>query len=203
MMKVLAIKSGIFGDNSNSNTLVNSILQKLEAKHGDITVTTRDLVAQPLPYFDAQVVGSIMEPAESRTTEQSEAVALSDAIIDEVKSADIIVLGMPMYNFGVTAQFKTWLDYLLRVGVTFHYTELGPEGMLSDKPVYVACARGGIHFEQPTDTQTPYLKITLGFIGLKDLRFAYAEGLAMGDEAKAQGISRFEEVTSEMVVIQP
>lgn len=197
-MKVLAIQTGMFGDNSNSNTLVKSILKKLEAKHGELSIMTRDLMAQPLPYFDASVVGAIMEPAESRTPEQAAAVALSDAIIEEVKSADVIVLGMPMYNFNVTAQFKTWIDYLCRVGVTFHYTETGPKGMINDKPVYIAAARGGVHFEQPSDTQTSYLQTTLGFLGLTDVRFAYAEGLAMGDEAKASGISKFNEKLAEL-----
>ncbi len=191
-MKVLAIQNGIFGDNSNSNALVNTIVSKLEKKYGDVALTTRDLTADPLPYFDAQAAMALGASPEDRTDAQETLVSISDQLIEELKTADIIVLGVPMYNFGIPAQLKSWFDLLARAGVTFTYTENGPIGLLEDKPVYIAAARGGIHKDQVSDTQTAYLKTMLGFIGLNSVEILYAEGLAMGDEAKAASIAQFE-----------
>jgi FMN-dependent NADH-azoreductase len=109
-----------------------------------------------------------------------------------VQSHDAIVLGVPMYNFGVPVQLKAWIDAIARAGVTFRYTENGPEGLLKGKTVYVALARGGLYRDTPKDSQVPYLKTVLGFLGLTDVRFIYAEGLNMGPEAAAKGFAQAE-----------
>jgi FMN-dependent NADH-azoreductase len=111
-------------------------------------------------------------------------------VIAEVKAADVLVLGVPMYNFTVTAQFKNWIDAIARVGVTFRYTENGPEGLLKGKKVYVALARGGLYRGSDLDTQVPYLKTVLGFLGMTDVYFIYAEGLNMGPEAAEKGFAQ-------------
>jgi FMN-dependent NADH-azoreductase len=116
-------------------------------------------------------------------------VALDDALIAEIQAHDTIVLGVPMYNFGVPAQLKNWIDAIARAGVTFRYTEGGPEGLLKDRKVYVALARGGRYRDTAADSQVPYLKTVLGFLGLTDLHFMYAEGLAMGAESSARGLA--------------
>ena len=116
-------------------------------------------------------------------------MALDDALIAEVQAADVVVLGVPMYNFGVPAQLKNWIDAIARAGVTFRYTANGPEGLLKGKKVYVALTRGGKYRDTPADTQVPYLKTVLGFLGMTDVQFVYAEGLAMGD-ADAEGVRR-------------
>jgi FMN-dependent NADH-azoreductase len=125
-------------------------------------------------------------------------VALDDALIAEVAAADVIVIGVPMYNFGVPAQLKNWIDAVARAGVTFKYTESGPVGLVQGKKVYVALTRGGLYRNTPADTQVPYLKTFLGFIGLTDVQFIYAEGLAMGPEAEQKALasaqSQIEEV---------
>lgn len=191
-MKVLAVQSGIFGDHSQSTQLVQQLLDALASKHGSINVTRRDLSANPLPYYDASVAMALSAEPDKVTAEQSEIIALSDELIAEIESADIIVLGVPMYNFGIPAQMKSWFDLIARAGVTFRYTETGPVGIMKDRPVYVAAARGGMHLGQPTDSQTPYIQTMLGFLGLKSVEIVYAEGLAMGDDARNQALAEFE-----------
>ena len=114
-------------------------------------------------------------------------MALDDALIAEIQAADVVVLGVPMYNFGVPAQLKNWIDAISRAGVTFRYTEQGPEGLLKGKTVYVALTRGGKYRNTPADTQVPYLKTVFTFLGLTDVHFVYAEGLSMGFDAEQHG----------------
>lgn len=196
-MNVLAIYSGLFGDHSNSNALVESTLATLEERHGPLTATRRNLIETPLPYFDASVITALGTPESERTEEQAASVALSDSLINELKTADALVIGMPMYNFGVPAQFKTWVDYLSRAGVTFQYTENGPVGLIENKPVYVVAARGGQYAGTVKDSQTPFLQTALAFWGLTDVHMIYAEGLAMGDERKADGLASFQAVLAQ------
>lgn len=120
---------------------------------------------------------------------QAARVAEYDELIAEVQTADVLVLGAPMYNFGVTSQLKNWIDAICRARVTFRYTENGPEGLLTDKKVYVALTRGGFHWGTPGDTQVPYLLTVLGFIGMTDVEFVHAEGMGYGDEAVAKAIA--------------
>jgi FMN-dependent NADH-azoreductase len=110
-------------------------------------------------------------------------------LIAEIQAADVVVLGVPMYNFGVSAQLKNWIDAISRAGVTFRYTEKGPEGLLTGKRVYVALTRGGRYRNTPADSQVPYLTTVLGFLGMTDVRFVYAEGLAMGADAERDAIA--------------
>jgi len=190
-MKLLAIQSGIFGDQSNSTHLVNVVVEQLKENHAEIELTTRNLTANPLPYFDAGVAMALNSAEVDRTDAQQEIVSLSDQLISEVTGADAIVLGLPMYNFGVPAQMKSWFDLLARAGVTFTYGANGPEGLIADKPVFVVAARGGQHQGQISDSQTPFVKTILGFLGLKDVRIAYAEGLNMGEESKTESLKQF------------
>ena len=127
------------------------------------------------------------DPCDQRTAEQAARVALDDALIAELQAADTVVIGVPMYNFNVTAQFKNWIDAVARAGVTFKYTEKGPVGLLQGKKVYVVTSRGGIHRDQPSDQMTPYLRTVLAFLGMTDVSFVYAEGMAFAAE---QGLSQ-------------
>lgn len=187
-MKLLQILSGIFGDHSQSTALANQFAASWQQKHANGEVVVRDLINAPVPHLDANIVMAFGTPEGDRTPEQHSIVAASDQLIQEIRDADAIVLGAPMYNFSVPSQLKAYFDQLARAGVTFQYTENGPEGMLEDKPVYVMAARGGFHKDQPTDTETDFIKTFLGFIGLHDVRFIYAEGVSMGDEAKEKAL---------------
>lgn len=189
-MNILQINASSRREGANSTRVANSIVDSLKARHPDARLTARDLAADPHPVLDEAALGALFTPAEQRTPEQAARVALDDALIAEVQAHDVIVLGVPMYNFGNSVQFKTWIDAIARAGVTFRYTASGPEGLVQGKTVYVALARGGVYRDTPNDSQVPYLKKVLGFLGMTDVRFIYAEGLAMGPEAAAKGFAQ-------------
>ena len=189
MATLLYVKGSIFGDHGQSSQLAAQFVEGWKAKNAGGNVVVRDLSVDVPPYLDGEKVGALFTPAESRTAEQQAVVAYSDSLIAEIEAADAIVIGVPLYNFAVPAQLKSYFDYLCRAGVTFTYTETGPVGLLKNKPVYVVTARGGIYKDTAMDTQTPFLKMILGFIGLTDVTMIHAEGLNMGDEAKAAALS--------------
>ena len=185
-MKILQINASARSEGANSTRLANTIVERLKALNSNASVEVRDLASDPHPILDGAALGALFTPADQRSQEQAARVALDDALIAQVQSADAIVLGVPMYNFGVPVQLKSWIA---RAGVTFRYTESGPQGMLTGKKVYVALARGGLYRGTPADSQVPYLKAVLGFLGMTDIEFIYAEGLAMGPEAVAKGFA--------------
>lgn len=177
---------------ANSTRVADAIVARLQQADPTAQLTLRDLAKDPHPILDEETLGALFTPADKRTPEQAARVALDDALIAEVLAADTIVLGVPMYNLGVPVQLKSWIDAIARAGVTFRYTENGPEGLIKGKKVYVALARGGRYRDTPFDTQVPYLKTVLGFLGMTDVNFFYAEGLNMGPEAAQQGFSAVE-----------
>src|SRR5512143_1615526 len=191
-MNILQINASARREGANSTRVADSIVARLQAKNPPHTLTLRDLAADPHPPLDEFALGALFTPAGDRTAPQRERVALDDALIAEVRAADVIVLGVPMYNFGVPAQLKNWIDAIARNGVTFRYTEKGPEGLLAGKRVYVGLARGGRYRGTDADSQVPYLKTVLGFLGMSDVHFIYAEGLNMGPEAAEQGFAQAE-----------
>ena len=191
-MKILQINSSARVEGANSTRLANTVTARLQAKNPGASVTVRDLAVTPHPVLDAAALGALFTPADQRTPEQAARVAMDDALIAEVQAHDAIVLGVPMYNLGVPVQLKTWIDAIARAGVTFRYTEKGPEGLLKGKKVYVALARGGRYRDTPFDTQVPYLRTVLGFLGIADVSFIYAEGLNMGPDAAGQGFAEAE-----------
>lgn len=170
-MKLLHIDSSITGGNSVSRKLTADIVTRLRNSNPDIDVTHRDLAAEPLGHL---TLGDMPAPGGST------------AVLDQFLNADVVVIGAPMYNFGVTVQLKSWFDAVARVGVTFRYTATGPEGLLKNKKVYVTLARGGLYRDTGKDWQVPFLKEFLGFIGLTDVTFVYSEGHGMGPEAVAK-----------------
>ncbi len=187
-MNILQINSSA-RNGANSTRVADSIVTKLKESNPTATLVLRNLATDPHPILDESALGALFTPADQRTPEQAARVALDDALIAEVQAADVIVLGIPMYNLGVPVQFKSWIDAIARAGVTFRYTEKGPEGLLKGKTVYVALARGGRYRDTPFDTQVPYLRTVLGFLGITDVSFIYAEGLNMGPEAAEKGFS--------------
>ena len=192
-MNILQINASARREGANSTKVANSVVERLKAAHPAATFTLRDLAVTPHPVLDEAALGALFTPAEQRSPEQAARVALDDALIAEIQAHDTIVLGVPMYNFGVPVQLKAWIDAIARAGTTFRYTATGPEGLLKGKTVYVALARGGLYRDTPNDSQVPYLKAVLGFLGLTDLRFIYAEGLNMGPEAAAKGFAQAEQ----------
>jgi len=191
-MNILQINASARRNGANSTQLANTIVVRLQADNPAATRTLRDLAVTPHPVLDEAALGALFTPADQRTPAQAVRVALDDALIAEIQAHDTIVLGVPMYNFGISVQLKSWFDAIARAGATFRYTEAGPEGLLKGKKVYVALARGGLYRDTANDSQVPYLKMMLGFLGLTDVSFIYAEGLAMGAEAVTKGFAQAE-----------
>jgi FMN-dependent NADH-azoreductase len=188
-MNILQINSSARGEGSHSTRLANELVERLRAAHPNAALTVRDLSRLPHPVLDEATLQALFTPAEQRTTEQAARVALDDALIAEIQAADTVVLGVPMYNFGVPAQLKNWIDAIARAQVTFKYTEAGPVGLLTGKKVYVTLTRGGLYRNTPNDSQVPYLKTLFAFLGMTDVQFFYAEGLAMGPEAEQKALA--------------
>jgi FMN-dependent NADH-azoreductase len=188
MTTLLQLNSSIFSSGGNSSQLADTFVGKWRDKNPDAQIIFRDLAANPLPHLDAQWVIAFSTPAEARTAEQQALVAESDALISELKRADVIVIGLPMYNFGIPSTLKAYLDQIARAGLTFRYTETGAIGLLPDIKTYVFAARGGLYAGSALDSETTYLRDFLGFLGIKDVTFIYAEGLNMGEESKQQAL---------------
>lgn len=194
MKNILVINSSISGSNGNSNKLVQFLLAQLSGAQ----VTEIDLNAQPLPHLEMSEIGAWMTPAAERSIEQQALAARSDELIAKIEAADAIIFGVPMYNFALPSQLKALLDRLARAGVTFKYTETGPVGLLKDKPVIFALARGGVYANSPADSQVPFLKTFFNFVGLTQLHFVYAEGLNMGPEAAEKGLAAAQQQLTEL-----
>ncbi|TOB91307.1 FMN-dependent NADH-azoreductase [Vibrio parahaemolyticus] len=193
MSRVLALKSSILGDYSQSNKLVEDFIKNVDQDK----LTVRDLAANPLPVLDF-AVATALRATEDLSQEQQAVVDLSDTLIEEVKAADTLVIAAPMYNFTIPTQLKNWIDLIARAGVTFKYTENGVQGLIEGKKVIVVTTRGGIHKDSPTDNVTPYLRTVLGFVGITDVEFVYAEALNMGEDAASKGISEAQSQLSTM-----
>ncbi|EXJ32285.1 FMN-dependent NADH-azoreductase [Vibrio parahaemolyticus] len=183
MSRVLALKSSILDDYSQSNKLVEDFIKNVDQDK----LTVRDLAANPLPVLDF-AVATALRATEDLSQEQQAVVDLSDTLIEEVKAADTLVIAAPMYNFTIPTQLKNWIDLIARAGVTFKYTENGVQGLIEGKKAIVVTTRGGIHKDSPTDNVTPYLRTVLGFVGITDVEFVYAEALNMGEDAASKGI---------------
>jgi FMN-dependent NADH-azoreductase len=188
-MNILQVNSSARREGSHSTRIANRIVGRLRDADPEATLTVRDLTATPHPVMDEAALAALFTPAGQRTGEQAARVALDDALIAEIAAADVVVLGVPMYNFGVPAQLKNWIDAISRAGVTFRYSANGPEGLLKGKKVYVALARGGKYRNTPADSQVPYLSTVLAFLGMTDVHFVYAEGLAMGADAEREALA--------------
>jgi FMN-dependent NADH-azoreductase len=181
-MKILHIVSSPRGAASISIQLGNAIVEKVKAKYPGSIVTTHDLTNTPFPHLEEVHLNAFYTPAENHTPELTDAIKHSDAAIAELKDADVIVIDVPFYNFSIPSTLKAWIDHISRAGITFAYTENGPQGLIKDKKVYLALASGGIYSEgayAPYDFATPYLKGFLSFIGMTDLTTYRAEGLAV------------------------
>ena len=190
MKTLLQIRSSIFSEGGQSSQLANRFVENWKKTNPGARIVVRDLALQPVPHLDGARFGAFVAPADARTPEQAQVVGHSDALIQELKDADVVVLGVPMYNFGIPSTLKAYFDHIARAGVTFKYTDKGAVGLLTGKQVYVFAARGGLYAGTPKDTQTAYVRDFLGFLGMTDIDFVYAEGLAISPQSKEQSLER-------------
>ena len=190
MKNALIVTSSANGENSVSSRLSAELVDRLREAHPGLGITLRDVGADPLPHLTASTVGAIRGTPE--TVAELAARALSDGLVRELQQSDLIVIASPMYNFGMSSTLKAWFDHVLRAGVTFRYTEAGPEGLLKGKKAVVIESRAGAYGEGPAaamDGQEPHLRTLLGFMGLDDVTWVRAEGLAFGPEAAEAAIA--------------
>ena len=193
MKTLLQIRTSMFSTSGQSSQLAQQFVDEWRAANPAGQVITRDIGAQPVPHLTAERFQAFLAKPEARTVEEQAVAAYSDALIDELRQADVIVLGLPMYNFGVPSTLKAYFDHIARAGVTFKYTEKGPKGLITGKKAYVFAARGGLYAGTPLDTQTSYVRDFLRFLGIEDVEFVYAEGLAMGDAPKNAALAKARE----------
>lgn len=186
MKTILKIQASLFGGDGQSSKLADEYIDNIRKKHPDARVITRDLAAEPVPPLTLARFQAFTTKPEERTPEQQAAAEYSEALIDELKAADVVLLGVPMYNFTVPAGLHNYFDHIARAGITFHYTANGPEGLITGKKATVFVTRGGNYGED--HSQTAFVKQFLGFIGLTDVEFVHAEGLAVSDESREQAL---------------
>jgi FMN-dependent NADH-azoreductase len=188
-MNILRIDSSLFAGQGVSQQLSAELVAAVAAQHQGSNVVQRDLAAEGVPHLDAAWIGALSTDTELRSAQQHEMVAQSDDYIAELQAADVLVIGAPMYNFNVPSVLKAWFDHIARAGVTFAYTDQGPKGLLSNKTAYVVTTRGGVHKDAASDTEVPFVKNFLSFIGINDVEVIYAEGLNMGNGARDKGLA--------------
>lgn len=202
MTKVLVIDSAATGAQSVSHKLTDGLVAELQAAHPGAAIVRRDIGAEPIPHLTAETVSAI-RTGEATTAAAAEALALSDKLVEELRAADLIVIGAPMYNFGIPSTLKAWFDHVLRARVTFRYTESGPEGLLKGKRAVVVESRAGLYSEGPMaamDSQEPHLRTLLGFMGVTDVIFVRAEKLAFGPEAAEASLADASEQLHELAL---
>ena len=193
MKTLLHIKASLFADHGQSSQLSDAYVAAWRERHADGQVITRDFARTPMPHLDGPTFQAFLTPATQRNAEQQAAVDHSDRLIAELASADVVVIGLPMYNLGVPSMLKSWFDHVMRAGKTFRYTEAGPQGLLQGKKALVFATRGGRYAGTAGDVQTQYVRNVLAFMGIGEVEFVYAEGLSMGDAARAAGLAQAHE----------
>jgi FMN-dependent NADH-azoreductase len=189
-MKLLQINTSLFSNSGQSTRLAEQFVASIQAADPDLEVVVRDLAREPVPHLTAERFQAFVAKPEARTPAQQAIVAQSDALIDELKAADVIVVGLPMYNFGVPSQLKAYFDHVARAGVTFRYAEQGPVGLLTGKKAYVFATRGGLYAGTPRDVETSYVRQFLAFLGITDVEFVYAEGLAISESSREASLAK-------------
>lgn len=191
MAKVLYINSSVRSNGSLSRQLSGELVAKLAAQGN--TIVERNLATQPVPHLTEEMMGAFFTPVEQRSAEAAATIALSDTLVDELLAADVLVLAAPMYNFSVPSTLKAWIDHVARAGRTFQYTATGPVGLATGKKAYIFTASGGVYSEGPAaayDHLSTYLRAALGFLGITDITFVQAEGVALGEDAVAATLAK-------------
>lgn len=191
-MTILHIDTSPMGDKSYSRRYSAKIVAELKTSHPEAKIIHHDLASAPLPHLTASVLSAFFTPADQRNEKQREEIKLSDKLVGELLEADTLVLGVPMWNFGIPSVLKAWIDHVARAGISFRYTANGPEGLLHGKKAIIASSRGGVYSAGPAshlDHQEQYLIDVLGFLGITDVKVVRTEGVNLGEEAAAQAVA--------------
>lgn len=199
MNTLLRLDTSLFSGQGVSTQLSDDLLNQIKKSNSELKIIHRNFAEQPIPHLDGEWLNALMTPEENRSEAQQQKVDFSDQLIAELQDSDTIIIGLPMYNFSIPSMLKAWFDHVARAGTTFKYTSTGSEGLLNNKKVYLVTTRGGIHKDQASDTQLPFVKTFLAFIGLTDIEVIYAEGLNMGDETRSGAIDSAKQRIEELV----
>ena len=190
MSNVLIIESSARQQDSFSRELTQQFISHWKTLHPADRLTIRDVAVNPVPHLDADLLGGWMKPEAQRNAAEQASLQRSNELTDEMLAADVLVLAAPMYNFAIPSTLKSWLDHVLRAGLTFKYTDTGPQGLLTGKKAYVLTARGGIYAGSTADHQEPYLRQVLAFVGIHDVTFIHAEGMNLGGDFQEKGLNQ-------------
>jgi FMN-dependent NADH-azoreductase len=199
MTTLLQINTSLFSAHGQSTQLANEYVQEWQRKHPDDHLIVRDLASAPIPHLDAERLQALMTPIDQRSNVQRAIAAFSDALIDELRNADIVVLGLPLYNYGIPSALQAYFDHLARAGVTFQYTASGPVGFLTGKRAVVFATRGGHYVGTQNDNTTTQVRSLLGLLGIADVEFIYAEGLNISPDAKAQALQNARQRSAQLL----
>jgi FMN-dependent NADH-azoreductase len=191
MATLLKLQSSLFSKQGQSSALTDQFAELWLKQNTNGQIVTRNLASEPVPHLDQARFSALTTPKDQRTEEQESIVAYADTLINEIKNADVLVLGVPMYNFSVPSVLRAYFDHIARAGVTFRYTANGPEGLLTGKKAFVFITRGGYYGED--HSQSDYIRQFLGFVGITDVQIIHAEGLGISEEAKLKGLSEARE----------
>lgn len=203
-MKVLQLDSSILGEASVSRQLTRSVVERLRESEAEVEVVQRDLGREPLAHLTPDILATRGTAAELLNDLQNREAKLDEELIAELKSADVVVIGAPLYNFTIPTGLKAWVDRIAVAGQTFRYTEKGPEGLMTGKKAVIVATSGGSYAESPVDTMhVGYLKQLLNFIGITDIEVVRAPGLAVGAEVRAHSLVRAKGQIREMFAAQP
>lgn len=193
MTTILQVNNSVFGDDGVSSRLADTFVAQERAKRDDVRVLRRNLGDHPVPHLTADRFKAALTAPDERTSEQAREAAIADELVEELLAADVLVIGVPVYNFQVPSPLKAWFDHVARAGTTFRYTEDGPEGLLKGRKAYVFVASGGQYEGTDMDFVAPYLRHMLGFLGIDDVTVVRAEGMAMGEDTSRQALDEANE----------
>lgn len=188
MSTILQLNNSLFSDDGQSSQLADAFVERLRTNDPRARVIRRDLAHQPVPHLDHATFFAGLTARQERTSDQARAAALADTVVDELLDADMLVLGVPVYNFSLPSTLKAWFDHVARAGTTFRYTENGPVGLVGGTRAYVFVTSGGQYAGTAIDFANDYIRHMLGFLGIDDVTVTRAEGLAMGEETGREAI---------------
>ena len=202
-LNILRIDASGRRNQSSSRALADDLVGALEARYGSVQVTRRDL-ADALPHVDQDWIEANFTDESARSAAQREKLALSDRLVAELRAADALVIGVPIYNFGVPAALKAWVDMICRARQTFRYTENGPEGLLTGKKAWIVLASGGVGVDSPMDFATPYMRQVLNFVGITDIEVIAADQqISRGEEALSEARAKIAELVHAAPAVNP
>src|SRR5215510_876525 len=198
MSTLLQLNTSIYSTHGQSSRLADQFVAAWRTGNPGAEIIVRDLAREPVPHLSAERFQAFFTKPAERSPEQQAIVDYSDTLVEEIKRADVIVLALPMYNFGVPSTLKAYFDHIARAGVTFRYTANGPVGLLTGKKAYVVSTRGGLYAGTPGDNEAPFIRQFLGFLGITDVEFVYAEGLAISEASRAAGMAQAQDAIARL-----